>query len=50
LDDEGPESPIEGDAADPAAQGLTVAADAEAEAAEAEAETAGETPEDEPEG
>jgi segregation and condensation protein B len=43
-DDEGPESPIEGDAADPAAEGLTVAADAEAEAAEAEA--AGETPED----
>jgi segregation and condensation protein B len=37
MDDE---SPIEGDAADPAAEGLTPAADAEAEEAEAEVEAA----------
>lgn len=46
LDDEGPEAPIEGDGADPAAAGLTVAADAEAEAAEAEVEADEPAPED----
>lgn len=35
-DEDGDEPPIEGDAADPAAEGLTPVADAEAEAAEAE--------------
>jgi len=38
------EAPVEGDAADPAAEGLTPAADAEAEAAEAEADAAPEAP------
>jgi segregation and condensation protein B len=44
VEDEAPESPIEGDGADPAAAGLTPVADAEAEEAEAEVVFDGEPP------